>query len=80
MTISGSDAQDDHIECVEDAFEGAVVFVQTSRPGNAQIPQDTMLKLYGLYKQATEGDVNIPAPGIFSLDMKAKSKWCIIRS
>lgn len=34
---------------------------------------DELLKLYGLYKQATVGDVNTERPGVF--DFKAKYKW-----
>ncbi|XP_063159651.1 acyl-CoA-binding domain-containing protein 7 isoform X2 [Candoia aspera] len=37
-------------------------------------PTDDELKeLYGLYKQATVGDINIVCPGI--LDLKGKAKW-----
>uniref|UniRef100_A0A672TTA2 Acyl-CoA binding domain containing 7 n=1 Tax=Strigops habroptila TaxID=2489341 RepID=A0A672TTA2_STRHB len=37
-------------------------------------PTDEELKeLYGLYKQATVGDINIECPG--TLDLKAKAKW-----
>ncbi|KAG7474173.1 hypothetical protein JOB18_003215 [Solea senegalensis] len=32
-----------------------------------------LLDLYGLYKQATVGDVNTDRPGLF--DMKGKAKW-----
>merc|ERR1711994_796953 len=32
-----------------------------------------LLTLYGLYKQATVGDVNTDRPGMF--DMKGKAKW-----
>jgi len=32
-----------------------------------------MLELYGLYKQATVGDVNTDRPGMF--DMTGKAKW-----
>ncbi|KAJ8004963.1 hypothetical protein DPEC_G00141730 [Dallia pectoralis] len=32
-----------------------------------------LLDLYGLYKQAIVGDINIDKPGL--LDMKAKAKW-----
>ncbi|KAI5612002.1 peroxisomal carnitine O-octanoyltransferase, partial [Silurus asotus] len=32
-----------------------------------------LLDLYGLYKQATVGDINIDAPGM--MDMKGKAKW-----
>lgn len=40
----------------------------TSRPGN-----DELLKLYGLYKQATEGDNTGDRPGGF--DFKAAAKY-----
>ena len=36
---------------------------------------DEMLKLYGLYKQATVGDVNTERPGTFSMDFAGKAKW-----
>jgi len=41
----------------------------TKRPDN-----DALLKLYSLYKQATEGDIdpNTPAPGMFDFVNKAK--------
>ncbi|XP_067843387.1 acyl-CoA-binding protein [Heptranchias perlo] len=34
---------------------------------------EDMLFIYGLYKQATVGDVNTERPGMF--DMKGKAKW-----
>jgi diazepam-binding inhibitor (GABA receptor modulating acyl-CoA-binding protein) len=34
---------------------------------------DTLLKLYGLYKQATIGDNNTNKPGM--LDLKGNAKW-----
>ncbi|XP_057519434.1 acyl-CoA-binding protein [Amaranthus tricolor] len=34
---------------------------------------DDLLILYGLYKQATVGDVNTDRPGLF--DPKGKAKW-----
>lgn len=34
---------------------------------------DELLKLYGLYKQATVGDNDTPKPGMF--DLKGKYKW-----
>ncbi|XP_044081700.1 acyl-CoA-binding domain-containing protein 7-like [Neovison vison] len=37
-------------------------------------PDDEELKeLYGLYKQAIVGDINIECPGM--LDLKGKAKW-----
>ncbi|ODQ63592.1 acyl-CoA-binding protein 2 [Nadsonia fulvescens var. elongata DSM 6958] len=40
----------------------------TSKPSD-----ETLLKLYGLYKQATVGDNNTSKPGVF--DLKGKYKW-----
>jgi len=34
---------------------------------------DQLLKIYGLYKQGTVGDVNTSRPGM--LDLKGKAKW-----
>ncbi|KAI9282132.1 acyl-CoA-binding protein [Umbelopsis sp. AD052] len=34
---------------------------------------DDLLKLYGLFKQATVGDCNTSKPGVF--DLKGKYKW-----
>jgi diazepam-binding inhibitor (GABA receptor modulating acyl-CoA-binding protein) len=43
----------------------------TTRPGN-----DELLKLYGLYKQATEGDNEADPPGGFDFKAAAKhSSW-----
>lgn len=51
-------------------FESAVEKSKTlsERPGN-----NVLLQLYGLYKQATEGDVNTERPGGF--DFKSIAKW-----
>src|SRR5687767_10560045 len=58
-------------------FETAAAEVQKlpSRPDN-----DTLLKLYSLYKQATEGDAKGSRPGL--LDLKGRKKydaWAAIR-
>lgn len=52
------------------AFEAAVAATQelTQRPDNA-----TLLQLYALYKQATQGDVNSPKPGLS--DLVGRAKW-----
>jgi len=52
-------------------FEQAVANSKTlpEKPGN-----DILLQLYALYKQATEGDVNIDAPGN-PFDFVAKAKF-----
>ncbi|KAF8983542.1 hypothetical protein BGZ46_010050 [Entomortierella lignicola] len=51
-------------------FEAAAALVKTftKKPSDEEL-----LKLYGLYKQATEGDNTTPAPGMF--DLKGKYKW-----
>lgn len=60
----------------DELFEGAAVFVQTAVPqAGASMASEGKLKLYALYKQATEGDIDRPAPGVFSMDFAAKSKW-----
>ena len=50
-------------------FEQAYLDVKnlTERPDN-----DTLLKLYALYKQGAEGDVNGPKPGFFDFVGTAK--------
>jgi diazepam-binding inhibitor (GABA receptor modulator, acyl-CoA-binding protein) len=55
---------------LKDRFEAAVAGSRnlSERPDNA-----TLLKLYGLYKQATTGDNTEPKPG-FS-DMVGRAKW-----
>lgn len=52
------------------AFENAVEKSKTltERPGN-----NVLLQLYGLYKQATDGDVNTERPSGF--DFKNIAKW-----
>ena len=55
---------------LQDQFEQASRDAQNlpTRPDN-----ETLLRLYGLYKQATEGDISGPAPGLF--DFKASAKY-----
>lgn len=52
-----------------EAFEQATQEAQQlpERPDNA-----TLLRLYGLYKQATEGDNTVPKPGFFDFVGTAK--------
>ncbi|XP_043252754.1 putative acyl-CoA-binding protein [Colletes gigas] len=55
---------------VNEKFQTAVdgVKLLTKRPTDQEF-----LELYGLYKQATEGNVNTSRPGM--LELKAKAKW-----
>ncbi|WNJ17986.1 acyl-CoA-binding protein [Pontibacter sp. G13] len=54
---------------LEEKFNKAREQVMTlkDRPSN-----EMLLKLYGLNKQATVGDINIPAPAVFDFVAKAK--------
>jgi diazepam-binding inhibitor (GABA receptor modulating acyl-CoA-binding protein) len=53
----------------KELFENAVKASKQlpSKPGN-----ETLLQLYSLYKQATEGDINIEPPNMFDFVAKAK--------
>ncbi|XP_041637575.1 acyl-CoA-binding protein-like [Cheilinus undulatus] len=55
---------------MEEGFERAAeeAKVLKTKPDYAE-----MAALYGLYKQATVGDVNIARPGMF--DFKGQGKW-----
>ena len=56
---------------IQEQFDQAVARSKTlsEKPGN-----DVLLHLYGLYKQATEGDVNIDPPANM-FDFVAKAKF-----
>nr|KIR89346.1 long-chain fatty acid transporter [Cryptococcus tetragattii IND107] len=63
-TAAGLDAQ----------FNRAVDIVQSlPKAGTIQTTYEDKLLLYSLYKQAIEGDVAIPRPGM--LDLLGKAKW-----
>ncbi|XP_067304670.1 acyl-CoA-binding domain-containing protein 7 [Pseudorasbora parva] len=49
-------------QCADDVMK------MKARPTDSE-----MRELYGLYKQASVGDINIEKPGL--LDMKGKAKW-----
>jgi diazepam-binding inhibitor (GABA receptor modulating acyl-CoA-binding protein) len=59
---------------VNEKFDKAVEYVRgLPKDGPYQPDQDTKLKYYAYYKQATEGDVKTQRPGI--LDFVGKAKW-----
>jgi len=59
-------------DSLDEAFEKAqALVVKLSAPPSKEV----ILNIYGLYKQATAGDVNIERPGFFSTDFKAKAKF-----
>lgn len=64
-----SDFEEDLSE-IEQRFGRAATYLQSVV---SELDQKTLLSFYGLYKQATVGPCNIPKPGIFNL--QAKAKW-----
>lgn len=54
---------------LKDNFDNAVIESKqiTKRPDN-----ETLLQLYSLYKQATEGDINSEKPAMFDFVAQAK--------
>lgn len=65
------------------AIEPAVEFRQAAEDVK-RLPQrpdnDTLLKLYALYKQATDGDASGPKPGFFDFVNTAKYEaWSRLR-
>jgi diazepam-binding inhibitor (GABA receptor modulating acyl-CoA-binding protein) len=52
----------------ETEFQDAVARAKTL----PKQPNEVLLELYGLYKQATEGDVGIDPPGMFDFVGRAK--------
>jgi diazepam-binding inhibitor (GABA receptor modulating acyl-CoA-binding protein) len=43
------------------------------KQAEGDIDNETLLQFYAYFKQATVGDVNTDAPGMF--DLKGKAKW-----
>jgi len=59
------------VDTLEQAFEKAqALVIKLSSPPS----RDIILDIYGLFKQATVGDVNIDKPSLFS-DIRAKAKY-----
>ena len=56
---------------LEQAFEDAVQQIKSSKSGYKP-SNDLKLKLYGLFKQATCGDVTGKKPGLLELEARAK--------
>jgi diazepam-binding inhibitor (GABA receptor modulating acyl-CoA-binding protein) len=54
---------------VKEEFEKAAADIKASE---LQPDNETLLVLYSYYKQATEGDCNIPCPNFWDLKGKAK--------
>ncbi len=64
---------------LSDRFEDTVKYVQTAE-GDFKPSNDLQLEMYGLFKQATQGDVSGRKPGFTNLVGRAKySAWEAVR-
>lgn len=55
---------------LQDAFQTSAKLIMTKITPTSN---EDLLILYGLYKQATQGDCNIPQP--WSVQIEARQKW-----
>lgn len=55
---------------LEEEFKEAA---ETLKNLKSRPTDEELLMIYALFKQGSEGDVNIPRPGLF--DLKGKAKW-----
>jgi len=60
------------VDSIGEAFQKAQAMIV--KMSNLPSREDIM-KIYGLYKQATVGDINVDRPSFFSTDFKAKAKY-----
>lgn len=59
-------------------FQKAVEIIRSlPKDSPAKVTQAQQVKIYGLYKQATEGDVSTSRPGM--LDFTGRAKWYVTR-
>ncbi|CAF0733078.1 unnamed protein product [Adineta ricciae] len=74
-------SDDDGLESVlgdDDEFQEAALFVQNNL---SLFSRDDLLYLYARFKQITVGDTNIPRPGYFNFEAKAKwDAWNALKS
>lgn len=56
---------------LDERFQAAVDDI--SNKVNKTMTNEELLEVYGLFKQGSIGDVNVPRPGMF--DFKGKQKW-----
>jgi acyl-CoA-binding protein len=63
------------IDLEKDTLDEAFNKAQAQLVKLSNLPQrELIMKIYGLYKQTTVGDINIERPGFFSTDLKGKAK------
>ena len=72
---SSDDSDWEGVESTEldEEFSAASAFVAASAASGTSVPEESQLRLYGLYKIATEGPCTAPQPS--ALKLKARSKW-----
>jgi hypothetical protein len=72
---SASDSDWEGVESTEldEEFSAASAFVAASAASGTSVPEEAQLRLYGLYKIATEGPCTAPQPS--ALKLKARAKW-----
>ena len=58
---------------LQEAFDNAAKRVSENSASLDKLPTDKKSDIYGLFKQATVGDINTERPGM--LDFKGKAKW-----
>ena len=58
---------------LDEDFSAASAFVAASASSGTSVPDEAQLRLYGLYKIATEGPCTAPQPS--ALKLKARAKW-----
>jgi diazepam-binding inhibitor (GABA receptor modulator, acyl-CoA-binding protein) len=70
LTLSACQPKETHPMSLQKKFDAAVAASKSlaERPDN-----ETLLQLYGLYKQATDGDNETKKPGM--MDMVGRAKW-----
>ena len=57
----------------DEVFNAAVAYVKTGPKPGPTVPNSEKLKVYALYKQATEGDVKGSQP--WAIQLEARAKW-----
>ncbi|WVZ87727.1 hypothetical protein U9M48_034322 [Paspalum notatum var. saurae] len=74
-TDDESDSDWEGVESTEldEEFSAASAFVAASAASGTSVPEEAQLRLYGLYKIATEGPCTAPQPS--ALKLKARAKW-----
>ncbi|XP_062185616.1 acyl-CoA-binding domain-containing protein 4-like [Phragmites australis] len=72
---SSDDSDWEGVESTEldEEFSAASAFVAASAASDTSVPEEAQLRLYGLYKIATEGPCTAPQPS--ALKLKARAKW-----